>query len=97
MYLSSRGKIFFQKRKLFIAFFIFLCIPAFSQSKPNIIFIFIDDMGYGDLSCFGNKEIKTPNIDRLAKEGIRFTNYYDNSPVCSPSRVAASRNKSAAF
>src|SRR3954453_9637462 len=66
----------------------FTCI-AFAQQRPNIIFIFIDDMGYSDLSCFGNKEIKTPNIDRLAKEGIRFTNYYDNSPICSPSRVAA--------
>ena len=60
-----------------------------AQNRPNIIFVFIDDMGYSDLSCFGNKEIKTPNIDRLAKEGIRFTNYYDNSPICSPSRVAA--------
>jgi len=89
MYLSSKRKIFIQIKKLFIAFFIFLCTQAFSQSKPNIIFIFIDDMGYSDLSCFGNKEIKTPNIDRLAKEGMRFTNYYDNSPICSPSRVAA--------
>ena len=66
----------------------FTCI-AFAQQRPNIIFIFIDDMGYSDLSCFGNKEIETPNIDRLAKEGMRFTNFYDNSPICSPSRVAA--------
>ncbi len=72
-----------------VAIIIHLAIVDFAQSRPNIIFIFVDDMGYSDLSCFGNKEMKTPNIDRLAKEGIRFTNYYDNSPICSPSRVAA--------
>ncbi len=56
--------------------------------RPNIVFIFVDDMGYGDLSCFGNQHVKTPNIDRLAEEGIRLTNFYVNSPICSPSRVA---------
>ena len=55
---------------------------------PNIIFILIDDMGYADLSAFGNGPVKTPNIDRLAKEGIGFTNFYVASPICSPSRVA---------
>lgn len=59
-----------------------------STELPNIIFIFIDDMGYGDLSSYGNAGVKTPNIDRLAGEGIRFTQFYVNSPVCSPSRVA---------
>ncbi len=72
-----------------ICFALLLHNVSIAQNHPNIIFIFIDDMGYSDLSCFGNKEMKTPNIDRLAKEGIRFTNYYDNSPICSPSRVAA--------
>ena len=57
-------------------------------SQPNIIFIFIDDMGYADLSSFGNRKIQTPNIDRLADEGIKFTNFYVNAPICSPSRVA---------
>lgn len=56
---------------------------------PNIIFIYIDDMGYGDLSCYGNTYIHTTNMDRLAKEGIKFTNFYVASPVCSPSRAAA--------
>jgi arylsulfatase A-like enzyme len=55
---------------------------------PNVILIFVDDMGYGDLSVYGNTRIQTPNIDRLAREGIRFTQYYANSPICSPSRVA---------
>ena len=56
--------------------------------RPNIVFIFIDDMGYADPGCFGNPKMKTPHIDRLAEEGIRFTNFYTNSPICSPSRVA---------
>jgi len=56
--------------------------------KPNIIFILVDDMGWGDLGSFGNKETKTPNIDRLAAEGLRFTQFYVNSPICSPSRTA---------
>ncbi len=56
--------------------------------RPNIVFIFIDDMGYGDLSCTGNTDVKTENIDRLGSEGTRFTRFYVNSPICSPSRVA---------
>jgi arylsulfatase A-like enzyme len=55
--------------------------------QPNIVIIYVDDMGYGDLSCYGSC-ISTPNIDRLAKEGTRFTHYYSASPVCSPSRAA---------
>jgi arylsulfatase A-like enzyme len=58
-----------------------------ATDHPNIIFIYIDDMGYGDLSCYGNQEMQTPNIDRLAKEGIKFTDFYVSSPVCSPSRA----------
>jgi len=63
--------------------------PSISvASPPNIIMVFIDDLGWGDFSCFGNTEAKTPNIDRLAAEGIRFTQFYVNSPICSPSRCA---------
>ena len=58
--------------------------------KPNIVMLFIDDMGQHDLSCFGGTAVRTPNIDQLAKEGIRFENFYVNSPICSPSRVALS-------
>jgi arylsulfatase A-like enzyme len=59
-----------------------------TKERPNIIFILADDMGYGDLSCYGSEIIKTPNIDKLAKEGIRFTQSYAGSAVSSPSRCA---------
>lgn len=55
---------------------------------PNIVVIYCDDLGYGDLGCFGNTEIRTPNIDRMAGEGMKFTEFYSASPVCSPSRAA---------
>ena len=61
-----------------------------SATKPNIILVFVDDMGWADFSCFGNTEAETPNIDRLAAEGIAFEQFYVNSPICSPSRVAIS-------
>lgn len=56
------------------------------KSKPNIIYIFADDLGYNDLGCYGQKIIETPNIDNLAANGIRFTQYYSGSPVSAPSR-----------
>ena len=61
---------------------------AANAAGPNVVVLFIDDMGYADPSCFGNPAMKTPNIDRLAAEGIRLTNFYVNSPICSASRVA---------
>lgn len=61
-----------------------------SADKPNIILIFIDDMGWSDLSSFGNSEAETPNIDQLAAEGLSFDQFYVNAPICSPSRVAIS-------
>lgn len=64
-------------------------IPA-SAAQPNILLVFIDDMGWADFSCFGNEAVETQNIDRLANEGIRFEQFYVNSPICSPSRVAIS-------
>lgn len=57
-----------------------------SAKPPNIIFILADDLGYGDLGCYGQKTVMTPNIDRLASEGIRFTDHYAGSTVCAPSR-----------
>ena len=59
-----------------------------SESQPNIIIFYVDDMGYADPSCFGNPDMETPHIDRFASEGLKLTNYYSNSPICSPSRVA---------
>ncbi len=59
---------------------------AETARKPNLIFIMVDDLGYGDLGCYGQKEIRTPNIDRLAREGVRFTQFYAGSTVCAPSR-----------
>lgn len=56
--------------------------------RPSIVMVFIDDMGWGDFSCFGNTDARTPHVDRLAAEGIRFTQFYVNSPICSPSRCA---------
>lgn len=56
--------------------------------EPNIIFILADDLGYGDLGCYGQTKIRTPNLDRLAAEGMRFTSFYAGSTVCAPSRAA---------
>lgn len=61
---------------------------TFSQEKPNIVFILADDLGYGDLSCQGGKDIHTPNIDQLFSNGVRFANFYANCTVCSPTRAS---------
>src|SRR5688572_15587007 len=58
------------------------------KRPPNIVFVMADDLGYGDLSCYGRREYRTPNLDRLAAEGVRFTNAYSASPVCTPTRCA---------
>ena len=69
-----------------------VCSVGFTQTTqkakrpPNIIFILADDLGYGDVSCYGQKRFKTPNIDQLAAEGIKFTQGYAGTAVCSPSR-----------
>lgn len=55
---------------------------------PNVVIILADDLGYGDLGCYGASDIRTPNIDALARDGMRFTHFYANSPVCSPTRAA---------
>jgi arylsulfatase A-like enzyme len=65
-----------------------LPIVALTEDRPNIIFIMADDLGYGSLGCYGSKEIRTPNIDRLAASGMRFTDYHSNGPVCTPTRAA---------
>lgn len=57
------------------------------QKKPNVVIILTDDMGYGDISCYNSNQVKTPNIDKLAKKGVRFTNFYVPTPYCAPSRA----------
>ena len=56
--------------------------------KPNVVLIYIDDLGYGDVSCYGTTEIKTPNIDKFVKSGILFTDGYCSSAICTPSRFS---------
>ena len=75
--------------KIFITVFTFSLLLSFKVlSKPNVLFILIDDMGWMDLGCQGNKNLRTPNIDNLAKGGMRFTDAYAPAPVCSPTRAA---------
>ena len=77
--------------KNFALLFLFLSKATFAliaKDKVNVVLIFADDQGYGDLGCFGSKKIKTPNIDQMAKEGRKFTNFMVASPVCTPSRAA---------
>lgn len=75
------------KKNLVLAGALGLVTAVQAQEKPNILIIYADDMGYGDLSCYGGNFAKTPNLDRLAADGIRFTQYYSSAPVSSPSRV----------
>ena len=63
-------------------------VPALANDPPNIVFILADDLGYGELGCYGQSKIKTPNIDQLAKDGMRFTQHYTAAPVCAPARCA---------
>ncbi len=63
------------------------------MNKPNFIFILIDDMGWKDLSCCGSTFYETPNLDRMAQEGVRFTNAYASCPVCSPTRASIMTGK----
>jgi arylsulfatase A-like enzyme len=58
------------------------------SGRPNILFILADDLGYGDLSCYGRPDYQTPHLDRLATQGVRFVNAYSASPVCTPTRCA---------
>lgn len=75
------------KRTIFLLTGLFYStIFLFAQQKPNVIYIYADDLGYGDLSCYGATKIKTPNIDKLAAKGIRFTNGHCTSATCTPSR-----------
>lgn len=75
-------------RSLLIIIGLLINIQAGLAQKPNVIFILADDLGWGDLQCYGNPYIETPAINRLAAEGIQFTDYYSPSPLCAPARAA---------
>lgn len=76
------------KKLLFITLVFFTGPQLYAQQKPNVVIIYADDLGYGDLGCYGATKVKTPHIDRLADEGIRFTNGHATSATCTPSRFA---------
>lgn len=91
-------------RGLTILITCFVSIGRWSQTnnsitKPNVIYIFADDLGYGEIGCYGQQKIETPNIDKLATEGIRFTQHYVGTPVCAPSRcnLMTGRNSGHAY
>jgi len=69
-----------------ILFCVLSCAVA-EEPQPNLVLILVDDRGYYDLGCYGETEFDTPRIDRMAEEGIRFTDYYGAAPICSPSRA----------
>ncbi len=80
-------------KKIIILFLLLIFWRAHAQQTkktppPNIIFIFADDLGYGDIGCYGQQKIETPNIDKLAKEGLKFTQFYSGSTVCGPARCS---------
>src|SRR5687767_15765040 len=74
---------------IFVSFVVSLASfsPGADSPRPNIVFVLVDDMGYADLGCMGAKDIRTPNIDRIAAEGVKFTDFYSNAPVCTPTRA----------
>jgi arylsulfatase A len=71
-----------------VALWFVLSVGGFAAGKPNIILLLADDLGYGDLSCFGSPAVKTPNLDRLSVEGMKFLNFHAGSAVCSPTRAS---------
>jgi arylsulfatase A len=66
---------------------LFSCKSKADETRPNIVVILCDDLGYGDLSSYGHPIIQTPNLDKLAEDGIKFTSFYSAAPVCSPARA----------
>ena len=91
MYLLSASCKLFNRRKVVVGVIVFALLGSFSlpvavAKPPNIILIMADDLGYGDLGCYGQQTILTPRLDEMAREGMRFTQFYSGSTVCAPSR-----------
>ena len=89
------------KRRLIVIFTLLICSTAYvlaqksgaKNNRPNVIYIYLDDMGYGELGSYGQQKIKTPNLDKLASEGMRFTRHYSSAPVCAPARACLMTGK----
>ena len=89
------------KRRLIVIFTLLICSTAYvlaqkssaKNNRPNVIYIYLDDMGYGELGSYGQQKIKTPNLDKMASEGMRFTRHYSSAPVCAPARACLMTGK----
>ncbi|HKO81410.1 MAG TPA: sulfatase-like hydrolase/transferase, partial [Chitinophagaceae bacterium] len=94
--MKKTGIYYFILQAVLFVFFLLYAVLVSGQAPkakpvaaklPNIIYIYADDLGYGELGCYGQQKIKTPNLNRMAKEGTRFTQHYSGAPVCAPSRA----------
>src|SRR5690606_19729027 len=75
-------------RRTFLSSCLGAALPGAARQTPNIVFIYADDLGYGDLSCYGATRVRTPNIGRLAAGGVRFTDAHSSAATCTPSRYS---------
>jgi arylsulfatase A-like enzyme len=85
---NRASRIFTSMKNLLAGFLASAAVALSAADRPNIIIIYADDLGWGDLGCYGNPVIRTPNLDRMAAEGMRFTDFYSAAEVCTPSRAA---------
>ena len=81
---NSNRTMFLRHLVVLVAAFSWLCTHSYAAEKLNVVFILADDLGWGELGCYGQKKIPTPNIDRLAAQGMRFTHHYSGAPVARP-------------
>src|SRR5690242_9891777 len=77
-----------RRPRLGLLLILLVMVPRTTQARPNIVIILADDLGYGDVGCYGATRVKTPNLDRLASQGLRFTDAHSSSATCTPSRYS---------